>query len=155
MTNQLSNYGDVQTRTHPARCGLARRSIRNYPVRWVCFGTKRSGVVLTCCERATTYGQARSLAGIAGPFATTAPGCIPSSSAVLPSWSCQRGNRRYSRRLARDAYLAGAAERGGSGRWLWLRVSPASGVCPCLGGLWGRHRYVLRMHWFLLFVVLA
>ena len=49
---------------------------------------KRSGVVLTCCERATTCGQARSLAGIAGPFATTAPECIPSSSAVLPSWSC-------------------------------------------------------------------
>jgi hypothetical protein len=30
MSNQLSNYGDVQAGTHPARCGLGRRSIHTY-----------------------------------------------------------------------------------------------------------------------------
>ena len=49
-----------------------------------------SGTVLTCCERATTWGHARSLAGMAGRPAPTATKGIASNSPVLPNWSCRQ-----------------------------------------------------------------
>ena len=71
-----------------SRCGASR--LNDGPQGWCAeLGTKVSGTALTRCERAITCGQARSTAGMAGRYARPSLRRIPSTPAVLPSWSCQ------------------------------------------------------------------